>query len=193
MAQISNREKLLQAGLDLIHEHGFGATSVRDLVRAAGVPQGCFTNHFASKESFGVEVLGRYRAEKRADAHQTLLDDNGSPLQRIRAYIDVRTERFKRNGMRCGCMFGNFAAESSTESEAIRQELLDIFAENRAAMAYCLEAAVRVGELPADFDCDETAAFLLSSWQGAILSAKTQRDVAPIERFKKYLFASILR
>ncbi|OCC04578.1 hypothetical protein BA190_12790 [Labrys sp. WJW] len=193
MARASNREKLLVAGLGLIHEHGYNATSVRDVVRAAGVPQGCFTNHFTSKEAFGLEVLGLYRSEKREDAHKTLLDDNQPPLQRIRAYIDVRTERFKQNGMRCGCMFGNFAAESSSESEAIRLELLDIFAESRRAMSYCLEAAVRAGDLPPAFDCDEAAALILSSLQGAFLTAKTERGAAPVERFKKFLFAAILR
>lgn len=193
MARASNREKLLVAGLGLIHEHGFTATSVRDVVRAAGVPQGCFTNHFTSKEAFGLEVLGLYRSEKREDAHKTLLDDNSPPLQRVRAYIDARTERFKQNGMRCGCMFGNFAAESSSDSEAIRHELLDIFAESRGAMSYCLEAAVRMGELPEEFDCHEVAALILSSLQGAFLTAKTERNAEPVERLKKFLFGSILR
>ncbi|MBP0578500.1 TetR family transcriptional regulator C-terminal domain-containing protein [Labrys sp. LIt4] len=193
MARASNREKLLIAGLGLIHEHGYNATSVRDVVRAAGVPQGCFTNHFTSKEAFGLEVLGLYRAEKREDAHKTLLDDNQPPLERIRGYIDARTERFKQNGMRCGCMFGNFAAESSSDSEAIRLKLLDIFAESRRAMSYCLEAAVRLGKLPKGFDCHEAAAFILSSLQGAFLAAKTERTPEPVERFKKFLFASILR
>lgn len=193
MARASNREKLLAAGLGLIHEHGFSATSVRDIVRAAGVPQGCFTNHFTSKEAFGLEVLGLYRAEKREDAHKTLLDDSAPPLQRIGAYIDARTERFKQNGMRCGCMFGNFAAESSADSEAIRHELLDIFAESRSAMTYCLKAAVRAGDLPETFEADEAAALILSSLQGAFLTAKTERGPAPVERFKKFLFAAILR
>jgi TetR/AcrR family transcriptional regulator, transcriptional repressor for nem operon len=60
MSRPSNKEKLLTDGLRLVHERGFGASSVRDITQAAGVPQGSFTNHFASKEAFGLEILERY-------------------------------------------------------------------------------------------------------------------------------------
>lgn len=56
MSRPSNKEKLLTDGLRLVHERGFGASSVRDITQAAGVPQGSFTNHFASKEAFGLEI-----------------------------------------------------------------------------------------------------------------------------------------
>ncbi len=56
MPRPSNKEKLLADGLRLVHERGFGASSVRDITQAAGVSQGSFTNHFASKEAFGLEI-----------------------------------------------------------------------------------------------------------------------------------------
>ena len=49
MPKPSHREKLLHVGMQVVHERGFGGASVRDIVQAAGVPQGSFTNHFASK------------------------------------------------------------------------------------------------------------------------------------------------
>src|SRR5439155_21507709 len=61
MSRPSNKDKILTDGLRLVHARGFGASSVRDITQAAGVPQGSFTNHFASKEAFGLEVLERYR------------------------------------------------------------------------------------------------------------------------------------
>ena len=57
MPKPSHREKILTEGLRVVHERGFAGASVRDIVQAAGVPQGSFTNHFASKEAFGLEVL----------------------------------------------------------------------------------------------------------------------------------------
>jgi TetR/AcrR family transcriptional repressor of nem operon len=80
-----------------------------------------------------------------------------------------------------------------THSEAIRRRLLEVFAEVRALFAYCLRAGVAAGELPADFECDEVAAFIVSSLQGANLLAKAERNPAPVERFKKLLFSAILR
>ena len=52
---------------------------------------------------------------------------------------------------------------------------------------------MKAGELPRDFKCNEVADFILSSLQGAILLSKGRRDTSPITKFKRVLFASILR
>jgi hypothetical protein len=53
--------------------------------------------------------------------------------------------------------------------------------------------AAKAGELPQDFKCEEVGDFILSSLQGAILLLKGRRDTSPITKFKRVLFASILR
>src|SRR5580658_3442005 len=62
MPKPSHREKLLEAGFDVVLERGYCGASVRDIVQAAGAPQGSFTNHFASKDMFCLELLNRYFA-----------------------------------------------------------------------------------------------------------------------------------
>lgn len=193
MAKPSNRDKILTEGLRVVHEHGFAGSGVRDIVRAAGVPQGSFTNHFASKEAFGLEIIDLYLARGRDTMRATLLDDSQPPLQRLAAYIDFQKERQNQNGMRNGCLFGNFAAEASESCDSIRLRLVEVFNEVQKAMAYCLRAAVAAGELPEGFDCDETAGFIVSSLQGANLLCKTHRSTAPIDRFKHMLFEKVLR
>lgn len=193
MAKVSHRDKILSEGLKLVHERGFGGASVRDIVQAAGVPQGSFTNHFASKEAFGLEIIDLYFQGGRKTIAETLRNDTLPPLKRLGLYIDAYKEELNREHMRNGCLFGNFTAEASDSSEAIRQKLIEIFAEIQASIAYCLQAAVKAGELPAKFECDEVAGFILSSFQGANLVAKAQRSPLPVERFKKILFSSVLR
>jgi TetR/AcrR family transcriptional repressor of nem operon len=193
MSKPSNREKILTEGLRVVHERGFAGSGVRDIVQAAGVPQGSFTNHFASKEAFGLEILDLYFGRACDTMRETLRNDQLPPLQRLAAYIDVTKNRLNKDGMRNGCLFGNFTAEASDHSEAIRQRLVEIFGEVQASVAYCLRAAVAAGELPADFACDEVAGFVVSSLQGANLLAKAQRSPAPVERFKQILFSKVLR
>ena len=193
MPKSSHREKILTEGLRVVHERGFAGASVRDIVQAAGVPQGSFTNHFASKEAFGLEVLDLYYARGSELMRETLRNDALPPLQRLGAYIDATKDRLNRNGMRNGCLYGNFTAEASDHSEILRERLVEIFAEVQASFAYCLRAAVKAGELSPNLDCDEIAAFIVSSLQGANLLAKAQRSPVPIERFKQILFSTILR
>jgi TetR/AcrR family transcriptional regulator, transcriptional repressor for nem operon len=193
MAKLSNREKILTEGLRVVHERGFTCASVRDIVQAAGVPQGSFTNHFVSKEAFGLEVIDLYFANAREVMRDTLLNDALPPLQRLAAYIDAGKDRLNRDSMRNGCLFGNFTAEANDHSETIRHRLLEVFTEVRRSIAYCLKAAVEAGELPPNFDCDEVAAFMVSALQGANLLAKAERSPAPVERLKRMFFSTILR
>jgi len=192
MPKTSNRERILTEGLRVVHEHGFANASVRDIVQAAGVPQGSFTNHFASKEAFGLEILELYYDGSKGNMTDTLRNDARPPLERLGAYLDTQKNRLNDNSMRNGCLIGNFAAEASDNSEAIRQRVVELYAESRESLAYCLRAAVAAGEVPANLDCDEIAGFIVSSMQGAILLSKAHRSPEPIERFKRVLFNNVL-
>ena len=193
MPKPSHREKLLHVGMQVVHERGFGGASVRDIVQAAGVPQGSFTNHFASKEAFGLEVIDLYFAGANEMMRQTLRNDDLPPLKRLRAYIDNGNDGLDADSMKNGCLFGNFTAEANDCGEAIRLRVVEAFADVQASIAYCLRAAVKAGEIAPSTDCDEVAAFMVASLQGARLLAKAQRSPLPVERFKEVLFGSILK
>jgi len=153
------------------------------------------------KDSYNVNVITQAlgiaaledRAHHREVMRQTLRNDALPPLERLGAYIDTGKDRLNRDGMRNGCLFGNFTAEASDHSEVIRNRLVEVFAEVQRAVAYCLRAAIQAGELPAGFACSEVAAFVVSSLQGANLLAKAHRSPEPVERFKRILFSTILR
>jgi TetR/AcrR family transcriptional repressor of nem operon len=193
MNKLSNREKILNEGLRVVHEHGFSNASVRDIVQAAGVPQGSFTNHFASKEAFGLEIINIYFDNNSKLISETLLNDALPPIERLDRFIDSGKNCLNENNMRNGCLLGNFAAEATDSSETMRLRLLEVFGEIQASIAYCLNAAVKTGSVSSDINCEETAAVIVSSLQGANLLAKTCRSPEPVERFKKILFSKILR
>jgi TetR/AcrR family transcriptional regulator, transcriptional repressor for nem operon len=192
MSKISNRDKILTDGLQVMLERGYVGASVRDIVEAAGVPQGSFTNHFASKEAFSLEILDRYFAHSRLVMADTLRNEALFPLKRIRAYIDASIAAIRNHGTKNGCLVGNFAAEASDHSEIIRKRVSEIYAEVREAMTDCLKAAVKDGELPKTYKTSEVATFIVTGLQGAWLVSKVERDLAFAENFKKTLFSTVL-
>ena len=98
MAKESHRGKLLKEGFHLVHERGYGGTSVRDIVNAAGAPQGSFTNHFTSKEKFGLEVLDLYFDKVQSAIDLTLRNEKLSPLKRLKAYFDIHIASIENFG-----------------------------------------------------------------------------------------------
>jgi len=68
----ANRDAILQAARELFAEVGYGATTVRDIIRRTGLASGTFYNYFLSKEEIfdavrnetAARVRPRLRAER---------------------------------------------------------------------------------------------------------------------------------
>ena len=193
MPRPSLREKILTEGFHVVLEQGYCGATVRDIVRAAGVPQGSFTNHFGSKEAFCLELLIRYFAIVQQNITKTLRNDSLKPLSRLRQWFDIQLDFLKGGDFRNGCLIGNFSAETVAHSETIHAKLTEIYEEIHTSVVYCLKAAVKSGDLPTTADCKELAHFLYASLQGAILQTKVERSALPMKRFMKIAFSTILR
>jgi TetR/AcrR family transcriptional repressor of nem operon len=192
MTVISNREKILAAGLKVVLERGFGGAGIREIVQAAGVSQGSFTNNFVSKEAFGLEILNLYHGHSCATINETLLNDTIPALAGLSDYIDANRSELRGGQMRTGCLLGNYSAEVVDSSETIRLRLVEIFSEVQEAISSCLERAAANGEIPPFPDFNVVAEFVFSSLQGAILVSKAERSLTPIDRFTDVLFKSVL-
>ena len=193
MARRSLRDKILRAGLPVMFRSGYHAASVRDICAAAGAPQGSFTNHFRSKEAFAVEVLDQYFDYLKTLVRESLDDEAVTPRQRLKRYLDVITDKLKRDRWMIGCLIGDFSLQASSHSKALRQRLDAIFQEWRALFAGCIAAAQSTGEIESQFEATELAEFLLASWEGAILRMKVERSPAALERFKAIAFETVFK
>ena len=192
MTKITNRTRLLQEGLRIVHAQGFTGASVRDIVRAAGVPQGSFTNHFASKEAFGLEVLELYYENTQDMLARTLDNEELTPIDRLRAYVRANAAALDGDEVHHGCLYGNISAEAAETTGAIHTRLIEIFDLLQDKIARCLRAAVKTGEVTKRVKPAEMASFIFSSMQGAILLSKARGSSLPMQRFEQVLFATLL-
>jgi TetR/AcrR family transcriptional regulator, transcriptional repressor for nem operon len=172
---------------------GYGGAGVRDIVAEAATPQGSFTNHFRSKEEFAREVLDLYFARLKRLVAEALGDGGLSPRERLRRYLDIITRGLAGDEFSRGCLIGDFSLEAAPQSEMLRARLGEIFAEWRSPFAACIAEGQAMGEIDAAFAPEELAEFLLSSWEGAILRTKVERNAEPLERFKRIAFATTFR
>jgi TetR/AcrR family transcriptional repressor of nem operon len=192
MGRPSLRETILTSGVRTLHEQGFVSSGIREITAAAGVPQGSFTNHFKSKEAFGLAVLDRYYEGVRATMAATLGDATLSPLERLYAYFDTVTARLADAEWHHGCLLGNMSLETAEHSDALRARLVAVMGDIIEAFEQTVRAAQSAGEMRDDFAPGEVASVLMSSWQGAMLWMKVNRSGEPIERFKRVTLASFL-
>ena len=193
MPKASNRDRILEAGLKVMFRKGYVGAGVRDIVAEATAPQGSFTNHFRSKEEFAREVLDRYFADLKRLVAEVLDDKNRRPRERLRRYLDFITERLVEAEFSRGCLIGDFSLEAAPQSEMLRTRLAEIFAEWRAPFAECIAEGQAAGEIAETFAPHDLAEFLLSSWEGAILRMKVERNAEPLERCKRIVFTNVFK
>lgn len=192
MARVSNRSKILLEGIKILRQRGYMGASVRDISKAANVPLGSFTNHFASKEAFTLEVLNIYFAKSLGFIQATLLNESLQPLKRIEAFLDEIDKNLNCSNEWYGCLVANLSVEASQHSEVLRKRLMEISQENEQAVSTALEAAVKNGDLPASTDCQTLAGFIIFAQHGAYLQSRVDKNSTAIERLKKVVGSYLL-
>jgi TetR/AcrR family transcriptional regulator, transcriptional repressor for nem operon len=192
MSRPSVRETIIRSGMQTVHERGFAGSGIREITAAAGVAQGSFTNHFSSKEEFGVAILNHYFDCLGEVVAATLQDQSRLPVARLYAYFDAITDLLEQSGWRFGCLAGNMSLEASETSERLRERLVEIFAEWTQPFANAVSESQAARELNQNADPNEVGAALLEAWHGAMLRMKVERSAAPLRRFRHIILPALV-
>jgi TetR/AcrR family transcriptional repressor of nem operon len=190
MPRASVKEQIVVAGLRTLHQKGYNACSIQDITEAARVPKGSFYNHFESKEDFAIDALNRYW-EKVEDSLRLLAEAGAPPLTRLNRYFRHLNDTARENQYQTGCFVGNMSAEMSDQSLPIRDKLAGLLKVWSGAIETCVREAQSDGSVRLDIDARSLAAFLLNSWEGAMMRAKVDKSHAPLEDFEKVAFTSL--
>lgn len=141
-APANARGKLLEAGVKLVREQGFAATSVEQLCQLAGVTKGAFFHHFASKEALGVALADYWSANTGAFFAGAPYHHLADPVARVLGYIDLRIALLSGPVESFSCVAGTMVQEAFLTSEAIRAACHDSIMGNARALEPDLAAAI---------------------------------------------------
>jgi TetR/AcrR family transcriptional repressor of nem operon len=187
------RELLLRTGVELLTEQGFSSTGIDQILRRVGVPKGSFYNYFKSKEAFGAELIECYRVYFLRKLERHLGNAALSPLARLHAFIADAQQGMQKFDFSRGCLAGNLGQEMGTLPETYRAQLNAVFSDWQDRLARNFEVARAVGEIAEDADCQRLASFFWIGWEGAVMRAKLEKSVAPLEIFADGFFAGVAR
>jgi TetR/AcrR family transcriptional repressor of nem operon len=180
MAKPSLRERIVDAALTRLHEHGFNASSVQDITDLAGAPKGSFYNHFKTKDLLAAEALARYQE---GSGMGLLFEGSQPPLARIRRHFEFLAGQQEQWGFSRGCLMGNFSAEMAFADPTMREKLANSFENWSAAVALVLRQAQQRDEIQPAKDVDRLARYLVNAWQGALIRMKVMRSREPLDDF----------
>lgn len=184
---IEKKEHLLSEGMKVMRRNGYAATSIDDIVKAAGIPKGSFYNFYASKEEFVAEALRFYtdQSRKMQDAfwNETSLDSK----ERIRGFFEAMAQGLKKEKFSTGCFIGNMAQEIGPTHPVLRKVIENCFQEIKEPLEKEILRGIREKTIPSRIRADRFADFLLNSWEGAITRMKASKSAVPLDQFLEYL------
>jgi AcrR family transcriptional regulator len=169
------RDQILDAARDLFTRNGFHATSMDEILRAAGMSAGGLYRHFPSKEAIVTAIAEQVVSRLTAAIDEILAEDPVPPLPealaRVVRAIDVLAAGSGRLAIQ---VWGEaqrdpaIAALAAAEMSRIRTALVELVTRERAA-----------GQLPVDADARELGQVLFALAPGYLVQKLILGDVDP--------------
>lgn len=187
------RARLIATAMTLFWEKGYGSTSVADILQAAKVNSGSLYHFFPGKQDLLLAVLDAYLAGIRAMLIEPAWRGVDDPIERIFALLARYRRSLEQTDCSYGCPIGSLALELHEPDLPVRERLAANFSGWIEAIQECLDGAGE--QLPADCDRGALAGFVLTTMEGAVMQARTYRELgrfdAAIGQLRQY-FNSLL-
>src|SRR6266536_3125043 len=162
----ASRERIVERAAELFAERGIAATSVDEVLAAAGAGKGQFYHYFRSRDELAAAAVGHRCAQVVAGLTQAL--GGVSSLA-----------GFEQMGMP-GCPIGTLATEVAGRNEAARLQAAAGFDAWEQLLAGALERMRQRGELRADAAPAVLATGLLASIEGGMVLSQARKDMASL-------------
>lgn len=174
------RDKIVEAATELFWLKGYGSTSIADILSRTQLNSGSLYHFFPGKQDLLLAVLEGYRDGIGSMLLEPAWEGVDDPIERVFALLERYRGLILETDCTYGCPIGSIALELHEPDETVRLLLADNFTGWVAAIETCLADAG--DRLPSDTDRRALAEFVLTVMEGAVMQARTFRDVAYFDR-----------
>lgn len=174
------RTRILMTAMELFWEKGFGSTSIADILSRSQVHSGSLYHFFPGKQDVLIGVLELYRDGIDDWLLKPNWDGVDDPIDRIFALLNGYRIQLITTDCTYGCPIGNIALEIHEPDPKVRELLAANFSNWSSAVECCLDSAV--DRLPRNTDRAALAEYILTVMEGAVMQARTYRDLGYFDR-----------
>lgn len=165
---------MIRTAASLFRAQGYHATGLNQVLAEGDLPKGSLYFHFpGGKEQLAVESL-RLSGEELGNGIAAALASTPEPAAALERVLALLGEHLVATDFREGCPVATVALDAAAQSEPIRAACADVYDSWQELVARHL----RTAGVP---DPDGLATVLIAAVEGAILLARTQRDVTPLQ------------
>lgn len=185
----TSAEQFIDVAMRLFWEKGYGATSIADILQAAGANAGSLYYCFPTKQDLLIAVLRRYQTGIRQMLLEPAWQGVADPIDRIFALLAYYRAALVATDCTYGCPIGSLALELHEPDPAVRKLLAANFSAWTSAVERCLKDAK--ARFPRGTNLRELASFILTAMEGGVMQARTHRSMdtydAAVHQLRSYL------
>jgi TetR/AcrR family transcriptional repressor of nem operon len=174
-----DEDRVLDAIMETFWRNGYEGTSAQDLVDATGLGRGSLYAAYRNKEGLFEQALVRYRRQAQANAEQ--LRRPGSPIKRIREFLQDIVDADLKASEKRGCLATNSAIEMAGRDPRVAELVRQNFRILIDGIKDVITRGQALGKIRNSTDAETLALFVFSAVQGLRVLART---ATPSERRK---------
>jgi AcrR family transcriptional regulator len=180
------RERLLDLTYDSMIRKGFAATSIEELVEAAGITKSGFFYHFKDKHDLARQVVARHNGE-----NETFLDDmaararelNHDPLHSFLIFLKLYAEAMEQMvELHPGCLVATVAFQDRSFDRETRRMTVQSVLDWRGKFVAWLDEIAAAYPAKGNLRTADLADAILAFTYGGMTLAKTLEDPGAISR-----------
>lgn len=187
-----SREKLLEKGIELFHQHGYHGTGLTTILQACQVSKGSFYNFFDSKEAYAIEVIEFYQALEIDRWNNEFSRLEGNHFAKLRQALEQLIEELDSCHENVGCLIANLSGEIGSASPELRLAISRATHRVLNLMTEDFLICQREGSVRLDLAASVLAQMVWDCWQGSLLRMKVENSRAPLRQTLALLWEHIL-
>ncbi|CDN56761.1 Transcriptional regulator, TetR family [Neorhizobium galegae bv. officinalis bv. officinalis str. HAMBI 1141] len=182
-----DEEKVLLLAVERFWEHGYEATSIRDLAQAIGLTTASIYNAFGDKRAFYRKALDFY--VERSFGDRVGRFETKPPREAIGAFFNEIIDRSLSDTKRKGCMLVNSALEVAPHDDEFQRVVAQVLVQVEAFFRRCIESGQKDGSINRCQNASDMAGTLLGTLLGIRVLARTRPDRDLLEGLIRPIFA----
>ncbi len=174
------RERIMDMAYESIVQKGFAATSIEELVEAAGITKSGFFYHFKDKNDLARQLFDRFLTEDEAiidTLEKRARELSDEPLQSLLIFLNLYAQVMDdMEALHPGCMVATVTYQERIFDPALKRMNEDYLMRTRARFRRWFEEIAAAHPPREQVDMDALADHLTVIVEGAIVLSKALKD-----------------
>jgi TetR/AcrR family transcriptional regulator, transcriptional repressor for nem operon len=185
-------DAVLNAAMRMFWERGYRATSVQDVMQAAGIQKQSLYCAFGDKRSLFLKCLDLYANQTLLELRKILKEDI-SPLEAIRRVLHYVFRAPDPDNLPAGCLMANAALELGLEDPEVAKAVGRMFRAFEKLVAPVVQKGQEQGEIDSRVDSVALAQSLVNTINGLRILERTGASKQQMQRVVETALMAIRR